>query len=435
MLTMFKQFLDDGQAWDMYIRGAAGTGKTTSLAEGVQHCMDNHIPYIVCAYTHKACGILRSKLPENATVATLHSFLGKRPVINVHATKKEHVSQNMKSSETNREPKVLFLDEYSMIGEKDYMDIREAQDSDYDAIPELKVVWIGDEYQLPPVGDIAAVTPEGDYQLLLTKQWRNDNPLQIPLNALISYIDGAKPEPLDPIPEYFERGKDIVKEYQNSKQDRIVLAYTNKQVEELNAQIAGKLYPDEYDRVFSPTTQKSYEFKEWVGAPDYIDLHYTDPLMLGSKFRTLENLVKSGLCKFAILEDDGGDLWQHAVIFGHYEYKIAKENLEAEAVQSNKAIESKYIGFKAAGWSKNNSQTKLARTRSKAWRDCLSFRDCVICIDFQYAQTVHKSQGSTYHTVIVDTEDLGQCADRNFETYLKLMYVAISRASNKVITN
>jgi len=432
---MFKKFMSDNQAWDCYISGAAGTGKTTSLAKCVQHCIDNEIPYMCVSYTHKACGILRSKLPPEAAVCTLHSFLGKRPVINVHATKKEHVNQNTKSSQASSKPKVMFLDEYSMIGEKDFMDIREIQDPDYDAVPELKVVWIGDEYQLPPVGDMPAVVPSGDYQILLTKQWRNDNPLQIPLTALISYIEGANPAPLDAVPGYFERGLDIVEEYKLGKADQIMLAYTNRRVEELNAKIAGKLYPDEWDRVFSPTTQKCYEFKGWVENPQYIDLHYSDPLMLGSKFRTLENLVKSGLCRFAILEDDGGDVWQHAVMFGHYEYKVTKEQLESDAVDSNKAIEAKYKGFKAAGWAKNNSQTKLARTRSKAWRDCLSFKDCVICIDFPYAQTVHKSQGSTYHTVMIDTNDLGTCADRNFGMYLKLMYVAISRASHRVITN
>ena len=435
MLTMFKEFMADENAWDMYIKGAAGTGKTTSLAAGVQYCIDNEIPYVCCSYTHKACGILRSKLPQDAMVRTLHSFLGKRPVINVHATKKEEVNQNLKSSQTNCEPKVMFLDEYSMIGEKDYMDIREAQDSDYDAVPELKVVWIGDKYQLPPVGDMPAVTPEGPYQLMLTKQWRNDNPLQLPLNELISFMDGSDIAPLEPVPGYFERGLDIVEEYKLGKSDSMMLAYTNKRVEELNAKIAGKLYPDESDTVFSPTTQKLYEFKGRVENPQYIDLHYSDPLMLGSKFRTLENLVKSGLCRFAILEDEEGNVWQHAIVFGHYEYKIAKENLEAEAINSNKAIESKYRGFKAAGWAKNNSQTALARTRSKAWRDCLSFKDCVICIDFPYAQTVHKSQGSTYHTVMIDTDDLGICANRNFGMYLKLLYVAISRASHKVITS
>jgi len=435
MISTFKQFLADEQAWDMYITGAAGTGKTTGLADGVQYCIDNEIPYVVCAFTHKACGILRSKLPPGAKVKTLHSFLGKRPCINTNATKKEHVNQNTKSSETDDEPKVLFLDEYSMIGEKDFLDIREAQDSDYDAIPELKVVWIGDKHQLPPVGDMPAVVPDDNYHVILTKIWRNDNPLQQPLNALISYMEGEQPAPLEPVPGYFERGFNLMHEYGNCDDDKVVLAYTNKRVETLNADIAGKLYPDEQDRVFSPTTQKFYEFRGWIEDPEYIDLHYSDPLHLGSKYRTLENLIKSGLCKFALLEDEDGDIWQHAVLFGHYEYKIAKENLEAEAVESNKAIESKYRGYKAAAWGRANPQTKLSRARSKAWRDCLSFKDCVICIDFPYAMTVHKSQGSTFHTVLVDTDDLATCAERNFDMYLKLTYVAISRASHRVVTN
>lgn len=435
MIDTFKQFLADEQAWDMYITGAAGTGKTTGLAEGVQYCIDQEIPYVVCAYTHKACGILRDKLPQGAIVRTLHSFLGKRPCINTNATKKEHVNINTKSSETDQEPKVLFLDEYSMVGEKDFMDIREAQDGDYDAIPELKVVWLGDQHQLPPVGDMPAIVPSGNYQVKLTKIWRNDNPLQIPLNALISYMDGsAQPAALEAVPKYFIRDKDIVSEYKKCKQDKVLLAYTNKRVETLNADIAGKLYPDDSDKVFSPTTQKHYTFLGWIDSPEYIDLHYSDPLHLGSKYKTLENLINSGLCKFALLEDEDGDVWQHAVIFGHYEYKIAKEELEHSAVESNKAIEQKHRGYKAAAWAKYNSQTKLARTRAKAWRDCLSFKDCVICIDFPYAMTVHKSQGSTFHTVFVDTDDLAQCAERNFDMYLKLTYVAISRASNKVVT-
>ncbi len=437
MIKTFKQFLADKQAWDMYISGAAGTGKTTGLRDGVQHCIDNEIPYVVCAFTHKACGILRSKLPDLANVKTLHSFLGKRPCINTNATKKEHVNLNTKSSVTDEEPKILFIDEYSMIGEKDFMDIREAQDSDYDSIPELKVVWIGDKHQLPPVGDMQAIKPSGDYQVVLTKQWRNDNPLQQPLNALISYLDGADPKALEAVPDYFERGYDLVEEYGNCNADKILLAYTNKRVEDLNAKIAGKLECDYDDDVFSPTTQKRYKFMGWLDNTevDYIDLHYSDPLHLGSKFRTLENLIKSGLCKFALLEDEAGDIWQHACLFGHYEHKVIKENLEAGAVESNKAIELKHKGHKAAGWAKANSKNLLARTRSKAWRDCLSFKDCVICIDFPYAMTVHKSQGSTYHTVLVDTDDIAQCANRNFKMYLKWTYVAISRASHRVVTS
>ena len=127
-------------------------------------------------------------------------------------------------------------------------------------------------------------------------------------------------------------------------------------------------------------------------------------------------------------------MWQHGIKFGHYEYKVARETLEQAAVQSNNEIEKKHIGHRAAGWARANPRTPLARKRAKAWRDCLSFKDCTICIDFPYAMTVHKSQGSTFNTVFVDTDDIAQCAERDFNMYLKLTYVAISRASHKVFT-
>ena len=74
----------------------------------------------------------------------------------------------------------------------------------------------------------------------------------------------------------------------------------------------------------------------------------------------------------------------------------------------------------------------MARQRAKAWRDHLTFNDLVLCIDFPYAMTVHKSQGSTYDEVYIDSDDLYKCAENNFSLYLKLLYVAISRAKHDV---
>lgn len=436
MLENFTQFLEDGQAWDMYVTGPAGSGKTTNLANSVTYCEANDIPYIVCAFTHKACGILKSVLGPEANVATLHSYLNKRPTLNTNATDKKHVNISTKVGETKPEPRVLFLDEYSMVGEKDYMDIREAQDNDYEAKPKLKVVWLGDAHQLPPIGEPQAVVPYGNYQVQLTKIYRNDNPLQQPLNSLISFMQGAKPHALDAVPGYFERGKNLIEAYNNAKtDDKVLLAYTNKAVEVWNSLLEDKTEPNIGDTVMSPQTQKVYTFLGWEENPAYIDRHYTDPLHLGSPYRTLENLIKAGLCKFAKLECEEGNEYQYAVIFGHYQYKITRDKLELDAVKSNRAIEEKHRGYKAAGWARVNWQHPLARKRAKAWRDCLSFKDCVICLDFTHAMTVHKSQGSTYNTVFIDSDDIGICANTNFEMYMKLMYVAISRASHKVETN
>lgn len=44
---MFKAFMKDEDALDMYVTGAAGTGKTTQCRKDVQYCIDNKIPYVV----------------------------------------------------------------------------------------------------------------------------------------------------------------------------------------------------------------------------------------------------------------------------------------------------------------------------------------------------------------------------------------------------
>jgi len=422
---MFKRFIKDKDALDMYVTGAAGTGKTTQCREDVQYCLDHKIPYVVCAYTHKACGILASKLQPEANVRTLHSFLGKRPTINTNAIKVDHVSSSSKVGATDDEPQVMFLDEYSMIGEKDWQDIQDAN---------IKVVWLGDKHQLPPVGDTAAIKPSGIYQKVLTKQWRNDNPLQQPLNHLISYLDGLHPAPLSPVSGYFERGFDIIKAYKKHD-DAVILAYTNQRVQELNAAAQGSLDPDEHDQLFCPTNRKEYEFDYWVPSINVSSItvpRQDEPLELGTKYRTLELLIKAGTCKFARVINEEGDAEVVAAVFGHYDYKVTKERLQAAAVQSNLAIEEKH-NCKAGPWAKIHRADPLARARAKAWRDYLSFNDCVVCLDFNHAMTVHKAQGSTYEVVCLDTDNLA-LAMRDFQLYLKLVYVGISRASKKVYT-
>lgn len=446
-VDVFKRFMQDSEAWDMYVTGPAGSGKTTDLRSSVQYCIDNDISYVVCAYTHKACGILRSKLPEGALVNTLHSFLKKRPTLNQHATDKKRLQINSQTG-APEVPRVLFIDEYSMIGEKDGVDIRAIQDEEYEGQPTMKAVWLGDPNQLGPVGDMPFVVPEGDYNVRLTKIYRTagDNPLMNTLGDLVGMIEGTKPlAPLKP-ETTFIRGQDIVKLFKHRVEDaaafdrpeeldQVLLAYTNKRVEELNAEIQGYHEPLEDDFVFSPSTKQKYKFIQWVERPAYIDTPYNGVLHLGSKYETLEYLVKTGNCRFAELEDGDGCVLVSAVVFGHYQYKLKNDELKAAAAKSNADIERANPKFKAVGWARQNPKTKLARARAKAWRDFLSFDECVMCIDFAHAMTVHKCQGSTYAEVFVDTEDLYQCARRNTEQYLKLMYVAISRASQRVFTN
>lgn len=427
---VFAAFINDPEAWDMYVTGPAGTGKTTMAADFINRCAAAGIDVIVSAYTHKACGVLASKLPSTAKVQTLHSFLSKRPLINTEAKQAAHVTTS-KVCGAGGTTQLLIVDEYGMVGEKDLLDLRALQDPNYSATPVFKVLWLGDPNQLPPVRDMQAVKPQGPYQVRLTTVHRTSNaPLLDVLARLVTYIEGtAEPEPIDSN-EYFVRGQDII-----SCEADIILAYTNARVQELNALKQGYSAPLPGDLVFCATNHATYEFMYELNKPDAIWRPYQGMLGLDSKYKTLEYLHEHSNCSYAMLRNvETGEEVTVAYIFGHSDYNKTAAQFKEAAAEANLAI-SKETGANATAWAKANPQTKLARRRAKAWRDFLTFDECVVCLDFDHARTVHKAQGSTFNVVAVDMDDLYKCAERDFKMYLRLLYVAVSRAAVKVITN
>jgi len=295
ILETFKKFMESDNSEDMFVTGRAGTGKTTDLCGTVQYCIDNNISHMVAAFTHDACNILRSKLPVGANVQTLHKFIKKRPSVNTEATKLQHVTSNSRFGNAE-EVQVLFVDEYSQVGERDLMDLRELQDNEEDDDGNitkvgLRICWLGDPYQLPAVGDAQAVEPHGKFSITLTKQYRQtkNNPLSQAIDQLVSFIEGKKAEPLI-VSEQFKRGQNLEEAYKACTDSKILLAFTNKQVEQLNWSIEGKDSPDTDDIVYSPTTKQKYTFIDFV--PPYrvhtLDKAFGEPLKLGSKYKTLE---------------------------------------------------------------------------------------------------------------------------------------------------
>ncbi len=437
MKNNFIEFLNDKSAEEMYITGRAGTGKTTILRDIVEYLMQENIPYIVCAYTHKACGILREKLPQDAAVFTLDAFLLKRPGINTDANNVRNVDITVQLGLPEK-PKVLLIDEFSMVGEKDLERIRELFDEDEETgMPVLKVVWIGEKIQLPPVGDCEAVFPEGDYNFELTKRYRqsSDNELINTIDDIAAFIEGTKKMSyLEPNNNYI-READIVEAYkQDDCQDKIILCYTNKQVQYINRTIEGKSWPDMYDRVFSPNTKHHYQFIQTLDRVPYLDRAFGKPLEYGTKYRTLENLPRIDGITFCECVDEDNETWFFAIIFGHSDYQQRLQELKSAAVNSNIEIE-KTFDMKASAWAKFNQDHPLAMKRRIAWAQFLSFNENVICMDFAHATTVHKSQGSTFTNVYVDDEDIALCYNRDKNLFLRLKYVAYSRASNKVWSN
>jgi superfamily I DNA/RNA helicase len=80
-----------------------------------------------------------------------------------------------------------------------------------------------------------------------------------------------------------------------------------------------------------------------------------------------------------------------------------------------------------------------AYSKKSAWREYYAFQDNFAQVRYNYALTVHKSQGSTYENCIVLLNDLNKNRkviggkDIKAEERNRIKYVAVSRAKKKLL--
>ena len=69
--------------------------------------------------------------------------------------------------------------------------------------------------------------------------------------------------------------------------------------------------------------------------------------------------------------------------------------------------------------------------KNKEWIDYFFFKNNIADLRLPYASTVHKSQGNTYDEVLIDLDSFKSCWDPDVAA--RLLYVAVSRAKNRVL--
>lgn len=417
------KFVNDTNEFEAFLTGAAGTGKTTKLKEICETLLNTNINFQVVAYTHKAKQVLMSKLPKNTPISTLHSFLKKRPGINENAT---HIKAIMTSNQHGVPAPLdlLIIDEYSFVGEKDDISLCELQDPLVIDKP-LHILYVGDANQLPPIGAPSNLVPHKPYWEKLTKVHRTDNDLLVTLSKLVSYIEETEPVKYLQDTENFKRKQDIINLYINNKdKNKILLAFTNKRVQEINFHIQCSEYPTIDDYLFISSLRVVAKFISKINKPNavYTPIGIIDT---STKYNPLGFLSKLSYVDFfdiEIVESYNEDLHigqriDIATIFGTYNNKTIRDRLGKALVEANK-----------------KNIVKAGSVDAKTiFREYKTVNDYVCISDFNHCMTVHKSQGSEYDYVYLDSEDFKACID--VQTRLKLLYVGISRAKKQVFLN
>lgn len=433
---MIREFLDSDEP-EAFVTGPAGSGKTTALKATVEILNELNINYLVTAYTHKAKNVLESKLPQGTPIKTLHSWLKKRPGIN---SKAKHI-KNLMTNHQQGKPEhlqLLIVDEFSFINQEDYMSIGELQDelalttnecvrcgrvvldgeeckcgckeTKEVTIPPIKVLYVGDLNQLSPVKGWSAVTPIGPFWKKLTVVHRNTSELMKPLSKLVSMIEGKTP------PTYLKANKDFIRQVDideaylaDTEVDKIMLAYTNKAVEAHNIRIQGYSVPKPGDIVYIPTLRCDKVLVDVFEAIPSKAILLTPNGLINkdTKYNPFKTLQQHSYIKYYLFDDST----IVPGIFGSYQNKIVRDRIGAALVAKNKA---------------NQDSTK-------EFKEYKCINDYVSIMDFNHCMTIHKSQGSEFTNVYVDSSDLTICKD--LQEQMRLLYVSISRSRNKVFMN
>ena len=402
-----------------YITGYAGTGKSTALLKQLTTIAgkDKDDTIVLCP-THKAAHRLLPKIPFGIEIKTIHSLLGWIPAINENAEKIEHIDIVAKTDRKIEEYNTFIIDEGGMMSEEMFMElvakIEDARNFDTDGI---KIYVYLDPYQLLPVKG-RQIQLDEEFTTKLTTQHRAESPDVVALfTKFVEFLEGTNTKDLKI--DFSENVKKVstteaVQLFDITK-DRL-LAYTNEIVGWYNKEISVyngiQSFVGQHVQLGSNPDLVYVEDmidKSSVVLSDVITWYLDSELLLqnskiSAKYMELEfsTLLKLDGVEFAKVAINGTTKIVPVVLGIYNAYSLTKQ-IKAAAIKDKKNY-------------------KFIYALNKAYT-----------MDYKFASTVHKAQGSEFDAVFVDVNDIKKSILPNYyDTYARLMYVALSRAKKKV---
>ena len=399
------------------------------------------LDYIIAAPTHKALSVLRTEVNKaylkyikdkydevadgfsGADFTTIHSLLKLYP----RRDGGEEVFARDEDSYhyTDRSNQILMLDEASMVNSELLEYIR---DENFGA-----VIFFGDASQLPPIGEKESPALCIDNVFELTIQHR----CRVPdISSLLESIRLAiSPEgsvSSISIPDESEsvivcnisNVKSMIKKannlYGGSVENAMAIAYTNKKV-------------GFYNRMIRRINHYGIDMEEYIAGENAICMsHITEPVHddNGEKLydKTLFHTQDQVVIKSVIPSSDGN--------LEYYDIVITDQNNDVEA--SISVVKSDYVDYFKRKLNNVAEDAKYYKEEGdydkskRYWKVYWNLKDKFKQITPTYSLTSHKSQGSSYDTVYVDVADIVNTC-REVDTMLRALYVACSRAREKIV--
>lgn len=428
------------------LTGKAGTGKTTLIQEVIREIAKDN-PYqrfVVSALAHKAVQVIYGKTKKSS------KFVSASTVASLLGMKLDQETGLFKSAGKNakiklKDDSILFVDEASMLNEQNIKLLMNAA-----ICTDSKVIFLGDPGQLPPIRTRDLVkygtdslspvfkTQKDEYSAGLTERVRqgegspildyadtfwnysttegqtdrrvNDEDMSRVENAQGS-IEFINEQQADKIVPLFKQAVET-----NNPSLIKVVAYHNKTVKQWNQIIRRKVYGDEYspnplpgDILMMTDTYNdpaSDDAKPLLFNSEDISVISTGPIRTVYRVQLMDATIK----------DPRGKIITAPLIIP------TKENMDE--FNNNKRLL-----WNEAQKYKNTDRGKYKRALDMYW----SYGTKWAHVEYGYAITSHKSQGSTYDVSIVDSADINSNGFMSDISKARSIYTAITRARNSAV--
>lgn len=400
------RWLEDPSEPFLVLEGPAGVGKTFLIRE-LRKRMRGRTVYT--APTNKATRELRKSVTSpdyKPECRTIYSLLGLKLEPNGEVKELSAPEDPVDLSDF----RLVVVDEASMINENLRRFIKEAA-ADYG----VKFLFMGDRYQLPPVGEERSPIWLIKNRVVLTKIMRYDNQILTHATAVRAAIDSPIPsikllndndgkQGVWTFDERQFRAQILDRADEFAKPDMAkAIAWRNVTVDGLNKLIRARLYRNDADSPWLPTDRVIYT----APARDLDD----KPMASTDDEGTIERVETDWhpiygdfKCFRVTISMDEGAPTIAWVLHPEAQLKYAEhlENLAADA-----------------------------RTNRRLWGKFWDFKDAFHQLRHAYALTAHRAQGSTYKSVFTNWRDI--LLNRNRKEAYQCLYVSDTRPKTELV--
>lgn len=439
-LAEMLTFMRDASQREMVLTGAAGTGKTSLLHVFLKELSKEFkkIKVYCTAYTNEAVRVLSQRSGKNYD-KTISGLLGLKLEQNEDKGKilvRDGVCHA-------RKYRLIVIDEASMINDDCYAMIQSVLRD----FPQMKILYVGDEAQLPPVNFASSVVfscVPNIFRLTKVMRVSEDNPI---IDLVTPIRD---PRNMFRSEDYFEhvdrvneRGEGVrfytakkpffenlfadfmSEEYKDNKNFCRLLAYTNNAVDKSNCFIRRHIFGNEVE--------------EYTPGDDLIVTEgYSIPLAGDKTLQVYANGERLEVIEAEKYTEQETNIVCWSLLVDNYLATSNKRELRhikvvsAEGLPTYIALKRKLIGKAKTLCAEIDPITgHPVHNRHEVWQEYYDFINSFCYVNYSYAMTIHKAQGSTIDNVYVVEKDINIC-DWDILQRNKLKYTAFTRAAKNL---